>query len=678
MTDLTTLPFPTATAASPLPSAAPTSVTGVPGMAAQFARTLGDLLGGTSASEAVSPATGTPPSGNTGLPGTALLVGATLPLQPGRLLATGTPDRQTLADDGNAVPADPAFPLLANPTWRANLAAPATPPRTPVSLRTALERAAAQLAAPIGGKIGRGAAATPLADVPAEDADPVCTLFDPEANDPGAASPSPDLPASAPAIPPATLPVPTPAPRTDAGADVDAMTDSSGPVMSSAVVRSAANPAAARPAPTDQRPGGDPASFAPVGAPPTVGQERTAIIPLTATTRPDAPAIAQATALPALAQASHLASPQDAAAPTPPATAPARRLLPSDQAILAALGALPKTAREASPVQGATATGIPALPQARSAEPPAATSDTPQSPAANTPPPRDPAIPAPGPAASATGPSVTATPMRIPATTSAVTTSAVLSGRADSIAPDSPTRTEPVPVRVDRNVAPPIAVSATPQPAAQVFAAARATAASWRDRPAPERPVSVSADPATPAPPLGFASAVDLGSTTPVQPTAAAQRTPLDLTQDSGVQRMIDHIEVLRDDADSRDTRIRLVPDALGSVDVAVRQVGERIHVSFTAEHEATRALIADAQPRLTELAAERGVRIVGTSVATDANSGASQSPAQGQPQAQGQTQSQSQSQPQSQSHPNAPQQPPRAPARPQRDAETPEDQRLA
>lgn len=673
MTDLTTLLFPTATPVSSLAPAAPVSATGMPGMTGQFAQTLDDLLAATPSAPPPAPPPAIAPAVTAVIPPDAARPLATLglvgPLADGKLLATGTPDRQALADDGNVVPADPAFQLLANPTWRANLAAPATPPRTPVPLRTALERAAAQLAAPVGSKTARGAAATPLADVPAEDADPVCTLFDPEANDPGGASPSPDLPASAPAIPPATLPVPTPAPRTDANADPDATADSSGPVVTSAIVRSPANPAAARPAPTDRRPTGEPASFAPVGAPPTVGQERTAAIPLTATTHPDSPPIAQASALPALAQASRPASPQDAAAPTPPARAPARRLLPSDQAILAALGALPKAAREASPVQGATATGIPALPQARLAEPPAAASSTPRTPAADTPPPRDPAIPAPGPAASAT-------PARIPATTSAITTSAVLSGRADSIAPDSPTRTEPVPVRGDRNVASPIAVSATPQPAAQVFAAARATAASWRDRPAPERPVSGSGDPAPPTPPLGFTTAVDLGSTTPVQPTGAAQRAPLDLTQDSGVQRMIDHIEVLRDDADSRDTRIRLVPDALGSVDVAVRQVGERIHVSFTAEHEATRALIADAQPRLTELAAERGVRIVGTSVATDANPGASQSPAQGQPQAQGQAQSQSQ--PQSQSRPNAPQQPPRAPARPQRDAETPEDQRLA
>jgi len=47
MTDLTTLLFPTATAASSPAPATPASVTGVPGMAGQFAQTLGDLLAGT-------------------------------------------------------------------------------------------------------------------------------------------------------------------------------------------------------------------------------------------------------------------------------------------------------------------------------------------------------------------------------------------------------------------------------------------------------------------------------------------------------------------------------------------------------------------------------------------------------------------------------------------------------
>jgi flagellar hook-length control protein FliK len=85
---------------------------------------------------------------------------------------------------------------------------------------------------------------------------------------------------------------------------------------------------------------------------------------------------------------------------------------------------------------------------------------------------------------------------------------------------------------------------------------------------------------------------------------------------------MIDHIETLRDGADANDTRIRLVPDALGTVDVAVQRSGDAIHVHFTAENPATRTLLTEAQPRLAELAEQRGVRIAGCSVETGSGSG--------------------------------------------------------
>jgi len=107
-----------------------------------------------------------------------------------------------------------------------------------------------------------------------------------------------------------------------------------------------------------------------------------------------------------------------------------------------------------------------------------------------------------------------------------------------------------------------------------------------------------------------------------VQPTADTRHVPLDLRGDAGLQKMIDHIELLRDDADAHDTRIRLVPDALGAVDVAVRRQGDSLHVHFTAETAATRALLTEAQPRLVELADARGVRIAGASV--DGGSGGS------------------------------------------------------
>ena len=160
-----------------------------------------------------------------------------------------------------------------------------------------------------------------------------------------------------------------------------------------------------------------------------------------------------------------------------------------------------------------------------------------------------------------------------------------------------------------------IVVSAAPQPARAVFAAAIAAATGWRERAAKTAP----GEPAVAAP--GMPGEV---ATHPlVQPAAAMPGTALDLGTERGLRQMIDRIETLRDDlheaSDARDTRIRLVPDRLGAVDIAVRRDGDAVRVHFTAEREATQALLVDAQPRLTELAAQRGLRIAEASVSTGA-----------------------------------------------------------
>lgn len=174
--------------------------------------------------------------------------------------------------------------------------------------------------------------------------------------------------------------------------------------------------------------------------------------------------------------------------------------------------------------------------------------------------------------------------------------------------------------------APAITVTATPQPAGQVFAAAMA-ASTWHERiPRTTEPGQSDAAAA-----LGIAASAQPSEQIAVKATGDSGGTALDLTQDSGLQRMIDRIETLHDDAsdraNARDTRIRLIPDALGSVDVSVRQEGDRVHVHFTAGLEATRTLLADAQPRLTDLAAARGVRIGGTSVSADTAGGSGTTP---------------------------------------------------
>lgn len=142
-----------------------------------------------------------------------------------------------------------------------------------------------------------------------------------------------------------------------------------------------------------------------------------------------------------------------------------------------------------------------------------------------------------------------------------------------------------------------------PQPgtvasAAMVFGAAIQAATRKRD------------EPDTPAAPSD-ATLTPVGATTTHEiKVADAQQAPLDMRQDRWPHAMIERIEMLRDTADAVDTRIRLVPDALGAIDVSVKKDGDTVHVHFNAEQAATRTLLADAQPRLAELAEARGLKL--------------------------------------------------------------------
>ena len=142
-----------------------------------------------------------------------------------------------------------------------------------------------------------------------------------------------------------------------------------------------------------------------------------------------------------------------------------------------------------------------------------------------------------------------------------------------------------------------------PQPgtvasAARVFGAAIQAASRKRE------------EPDTPAAPSESAL-IPIGTTATHEIKAAdAQQAPLDMRQDRWPHAMIERIEMLRDAADAVDTRIRLVPDALGAIDVSVKTDGDTVRVQFTAEQAATRTLLADAQPRLAELAEARGLKL--------------------------------------------------------------------
>ncbi|MCX8477663.1 MAG: flagellar hook-length control protein FliK [Sphingomonas sp.] len=108
-----------------------------------------------------------------------------------------------------------------------------------------------------------------------------------------------------------------------------------------------------------------------------------------------------------------------------------------------------------------------------------------------------------------------------------------------------------------------------------------------------------------------------------VAAAAEVQQGALDMRRQEWMGQMVEQIEALRDAGPARETRLSLSPEALGKVDVSIRQDGDRIHVHFATETQAARQLIADAQPRLAELAEARGVRLGQTSVDSGTGQGA-------------------------------------------------------
>lgn len=668
MLDVTSLLSPTAAPASPLSPVAVAGAVGVSGKGPQaFGELFDDQTAGAAAIAPVSPASPggaqvpgvVTPTADVAIPLAAFLGSAAL--QPG----TGTNDRQTLADDGNAVPFDPALTLLhANPQWATALVAAPKPPRAPgttparatpdrlmasTMLTTTLRKSMSvpsgvSHAAPTSDDpVASDASDAAASDTPAPPADGPIALI----------AATPVLPGNTPLAPPvpvavaAAVAVAAKAPEGAPPPIGIAANDAPAAITSTAMQPARLDDTAAATHPVTQLLTGQ----APRETEPT---------PFATTDRPPAttPSPAQATLLAAPAEFS--ATLLGTGEPSPNAAIPVDAVattLPTLRTVA--------TARTTPPVMTVSGTPLPGqIFAARTILPtgvaPVTAPLAPNGSAATAQPSQPAATPIP--VNGVPAPTVAAATIANPSPT---TTNAPAASDAP---PEPQTQRTEIAARPDRSATQPITVSTTPQPAGQVFAAAIATAATWRDRSVPDR-----IKPLVPSPIAPTLTAIDpTAAAIVVQPTTDAQRAPLDLTQDPGVQRMIDHIETLRDGADARDSRIRLIPDALGSVDVAVRQEGDRIHVSFSTQHDATRALIADAQPRLTELAAERGVRIAGTSVTTDPNVTAfsAMQPSQ--------TQAQSQQQQQSQSRPHAAPQPPRAPGRALRDPETPEDQRLA
>ncbi|MBY9064243.1 flagellar hook-length control protein FliK [Sphingomonas yunnanensis] len=176
----------------------------------------------------------------------------------------------------------------------------------------------------------------------------------------------------------------------------------------------------------------------------------------------------------------------------------------------------------------------------------------------------------------------------------------------------------------------PVALPAAAAPAiataARTFADAihRAVTADERAAPAEPLPTAQLAQPAT--------GAITAAAVAAPQP---ATQQPLDMTHGRWPEAMIHRIEMLRDMANANDVRIRLVPDALGAIDVSLRRDGDTVQVQLVAEQPQTRALLAEAQPRLQEMAEQRGIKLQHGGSATAGNgsggNGSASTPQQGQ-----------------------------------------------
>lgn len=104
-----------------------------------------------------------------------------------------------------------------------------------------------------------------------------------------------------------------------------------------------------------------------------------------------------------------------------------------------------------------------------------------------------------------------------------------------------------------------------------------------------------------------------------VAATGEAQDAALDTRHQQWTAKMIDKIETLQG-GPVRETRLSLMPEGLGKVDIAIRQDDSgSLHVQFNTDTQAARQLIADAQPKLAEIAQERGIRLGSTSVESNA-----------------------------------------------------------
>ncbi len=181
----------------------------------------------------------------------------------------------------------------------------------------------------------------------------------------------------------------------------------------------------------------------------------------------------------------------------------------------------------------------------------------------------------------------------------------------------APTRTRS-PAAAD----PRVPLARTPAPA---LSNSRPTSAEATDRLLRARPNTAFAS--SPVAATADASLV-VAQTVPAQPAAPAEAAtgtppPIDTQAREWRTQMLDRIDHFAAAAPThgRETHIRLSPDALGEVAVRLKETDRGIEVVVEAAPEA-RALLAEAAPRLTELAESRGLRLTMSQPGTGEGSG--------------------------------------------------------
>ena len=107
-----------------------------------------------------------------------------------------------------------------------------------------------------------------------------------------------------------------------------------------------------------------------------------------------------------------------------------------------------------------------------------------------------------------------------------------------------------------------------------------------------------------------------IGLSAPVEAASRiAEPAPLDTQAGEWIEGMIEQIDVMRDAhaegaSETTTTRIRLSPDALGGVEIVLSGEGEAIDVRINADTAAARTLLAEAAPRLADMAEARGLKL--------------------------------------------------------------------